>query len=614
MKKKDYAQRLTEKLIAVGKSLWEQTGSGESIAEICLEAEETETFHPFCRLSAVLALDKCGQELLCVLWYCMRKGNSGIPIEQAEELVNHRQTREPFSPCFWHEAGKMMLSPVTYAYLEGETPRLPEGIELVFPAEEKCYGRQKLLARGSFLLNRQSDEPVALVLSGGKGSGRHFVAEQLAGEYDMLLLMVEHPEQIVENRRMHELLLCMELYEALLCVDIDRQVPEKFLKRLSQYLPFVILVKDKDQTVFEDIGYTQNVQSLDAPELEWKQEIIRDMLSGFGEEEQEEQKPKGTQSLRMRIPEAALTAKQLPLGSYIRYIRNIRSELLTGTFELEKDVYRPGSQHLTLLPANRTFSELKLSKEQYGQMEKICRIIAARKQVLREWGFGKKYSYGNGISVLFYGAPGTGKTMAAQVLANELGMPLLRVDLSQVISKYIGETQKNIGRIFEEAEKCDCILLFDEADAVFAKRSEVSDAQDRYSNAETAYLLQRIEQYDGVSILATNLLQNFDEAFRRRITYMLHFPMPDAALREELWRTILPKETPVEKDVDYRALAQTFELSGAAIKNAALHGAGCAMAEKKPVGMAHLLDGISNEFQKTGKTLGTEQREMMSTY
>lgn len=153
---------------------------------------------------------------------------------------------------------------------------------------------------------------------------------------------------------------------------------------------------------------------------------------------------------------------------------------------------------------------------------------------MEEWGFGNKFSYGNGMSVLFYGAPGTSKTMAAQVMANRLGLPLLRVDLSQVTSKYIGETQKNIGKIFNEADKCECILLFDEADAIFAKRSDVSDAQDKYSNAETAYLLQRIEQYAGVSILATNLLQNFDDAFRRRISYMVHFPMPDEKLRFEL--------------------------------------------------------------------------------
>ena len=204
--------------------------------------------------------------------------------------------------------------------------------------------------------------------------------------------------------------------------------------------------------------------------------------------------------------------------------------------------------------------------------------------------------------------------MAAQVLAHELGMPLYRVDLSQLISKYIGETQKNIGKIFDEAEKCDCILLFDEADAIFTKRSDVSDAQDRYSNAETAYLLQRIEAYAGVSILATNLLQNFDEAFRRRISYMVHFPMPDVNLRRELWETIFPKETPISKEVDALMLAQAFELSGASIKNAALHGALLANAEGGDVRMCHILDGIRNEYGKQGKSFSSTQKELLDAY
>ena len=282
---------------------------------------------------------------------------------------------------------------------------------------------------------------------------------------------------------------------------------------------------------------------------------------------------------------------------------------------IENTVLLPAAgTKLQLLPATRSFAELKLPVTQYQKLQQICRMISAKEQVLEQWGFGQKFSYGNGISILFYGAPGTGKTMAAQVMANELGMPLYRVDLSQLISKYIGETQKNIGRIFEEADKCDCILLFDEADAIFTKRSDVSDAQDRYSNAETAYLLQRIEQYSGVSILATNLLQNFDDAFRRRISYMVHFPMPDAALRKELWESIFPKDTPVAGEVDALMLAQAFELSGASIKNAALHGALLAASEGVPVGMKHLLGGIENEYGKQGKNFSTSQRELLEAF
>ena len=314
------------------------------------------------------------------------------------------------------------------------------------------------------------------------------------------------------------------------------------------------------------------------------------------------------------ISKEQLASKQLPMGIFLRHIRNCKAELLAGSVFLEEALFAPDSLHLNLLPSTRTFEELKLPRQQYEQLKNICGIIGERGKVLTEWGFGEKFSYGNGSSVLFYGAPGTGKTMAAQVLANALRMPLYRVELSQLVSKYIGETQKNIGKIFDEADKCDCILLFDEADAIFSKRSDVSDAQDRYSNAETAYLLQRMEQYQGVSILATNLLQNFDEAFRRRISYMVHFPMPDAALREELWKSIFPKKAQLGDSFDPMALALAFELSGAAIKNAAFHAACSASAQKRPIGMCHILDGIRNEYAKQGKSLNAAQKELIDAY
>ncbi len=291
-----------------------------------------------------------------------------------------------------------------------------------------------------------------------------------------------------------------------------------------------------------------------------------------------------------------LAGRQLPTGSYLQLLKNVREELLCGNTAKAELFREHHSSNLRMLRADRTFEELKLPSKSYDQLRKISRMAAIRETVLKGWGFDEKFSYGNGLSVLFYGAPGTGKTMAAQVLANELQMPLYRVDLSQIVSKYIGETQKNIGRIFDEADRYECILLFDEADAIFAKRSDVSDAQDRYSNAETAYLLQRIEQYSGISILATNLLQNFDEAFRRRISYMVHFPMPDAELRRQLWESIFPGNTPVSAEVDFGMLAQAFEMSGASIKNAALHSALMACSEGTDVCMRHILDGVQSEY------------------
>lgn len=170
--------------------------------------------------------------------------------------------------------------------------------------------------------------------------------------------------------------------------------------------------------------------------------------------------------------------------------------------------------------------------------------IKYKNKVNGEWGFDKKLPYGKGLSVLFYGPPGTGKTMAAQVIANELGLELYKVDLSQMVSKYIGETEKNLSELFNEAQYSNAILFFDEADALFSKRTEVSDSKDKYSNVETSYLLQKIEEYEGIAILASNYLVNFDDAFKRRIKFIINFQMPGPEMRYKLWRKMFPKEAP----------------------------------------------------------------------
>ena len=207
--------------------------------------------------------------------------------------------------------------------------------------------------------------------------------------------------------------------------------------------------------------------------------------------------------------------------------------------------------------------------------------------------------FGRGLSALFSGPPGTGKTFAARCMASALGLNLYRIDLSQVVSKYIGETEKALGRVFDEAEAGHGILLFDEADALFGKRSEVKDAHDRYANVEVAYLLQRMESFDGMSILTTNLRNNLDAAFIRRLRFVLEFPVPDRAAREALWRKELPAETHWAPDVDVRALARSFAFSGGDIYNVAISCAHLA-AESGRLTMRHVVRATYRELEKVG--------------
>lgn len=195
--------------------------------------------------------------------------------------------------------------------------------------------------------------------------------------------------------------------------------------------------------------------------------------------------------------------------------------------------------------------------------------------------------------------------MGAQVIANQLSMELYKVDLSSVMSKYIGETEKNLGNIFDEVKKSRSILFFDEADALFGKRTEVKDSHDKYANAETAYLLQKIEEYQGIVVLATNYMQNFDEAFKRRIKFIIEFPFPLAEYRRKMWEQIFPQQTPME-ELDYEYLAENFELSGSSIKNIAVAGAFLAASEGNPVGMRHILPALRDEMIKSGKSMPPE--------
>lgn len=245
--------------------------------------------------------------------------------------------------------------------------------------------------------------------------------------------------------------------------------------------------------------------------------------------------------------------------------------------------------------------DLIIPSEEQEVLKEIAAHVRQRSTVYEHWGFENKSSRGLGISALFAGASGTGKTLAAEVLANELHLDVYRIDLSSVVSKYIGETEKNLRKIFDVAEGCGAILLFDEADALFGKRSEVKDSHDRYANMEVSYLLQRIESYRGLAILTTNLKDAIDQAFVRRIRFIVQFPFPDAKQREEIWKTVFPEQTPTE-GLNYRKLA-CLNVPGGNIRNIAMNAAFLAADRGEFVQMKHLLQATRSEYLKMERTL-----------
>jgi AAA+ superfamily predicted ATPase len=253
------------------------------------------------------------------------------------------------------------------------------------------------------------------------------------------------------------------------------------------------------------------------------------------------------------------------------------------------------------IPASYTWSDIVLPHDQVDQLREIVVQVRHRRTVLERWGFDRHLATGKGVNVLFAGPSGTGKTMAAEIIAADLGLELYRIDLSTMVSKYIGETEKNLEKVFTAAREANAILFFDEADALFGKRSEVRDAHDRYANIEVGYLLQKMEEYDGVVILATNLRKNLDEAFVRRLHMAIDFPFPEEGDRLRIWRNVFPQDAPLARDVNLEFLARQFKLAGGNIRNAALLAAFLAAEDGAAIGMEHVLRAVRREYQKIGK-------------
>jgi hypothetical protein len=254
-----------------------------------------------------------------------------------------------------------------------------------------------------------------------------------------------------------------------------------------------------------------------------------------------------------------------------------------------------------LVRPTATWDDLVLPPDRVAQLREALDRLRHQDVVLDDWGFLAGRRGARGVRMLLAGPPGTGKTLSAEVLAAEFGVDLLVVDISRVVSKWIGETEKNLAEVFDAAERAQAVLFFDEADALFGRRTEVSDAHDRYANLETAYLLARLEGFEGLAVLATNLRQNIDSAFTRRLEFAIDYDEPTAVQREALWRCHLPEGTPIDSDVDLTRLATMYPVVGGVIRNAATAAAFLAAAEQTPIGRRHFVAAVRREYEKAGR-------------
>ena len=442
------------------------------------------------------------------------------------------------------------------------------------------------------------------VISGSVGSGRRSIVESVAADLKTDILSVDarrlaKDSAVFQKQLRHLARDCKLLAKAPLLCNIDALVDDKDQTRLD--LVGTELVGELDTNVYVTCGVNR-------PQMRWDRPVIaielkpptsaqraklwRQLLTDASESDGEylaTQYPLAP-AVMHRAAQAALaraTGRKLTPDDITAGIRAVLDDRL-GNFAKRVEV-------------TQTWDDLVIEHEQAQSITELIARIRQRRTVYEQWGFAAKVGKGLGVSALFSGPPGTGKTMVAALIARELGLELYQVDMGKLVSKWIGETEKQLGEMFDAAEAGHAILLFDEADSLFGKRTEVRSSNDRYANLETNYLLQRLESFTGICLLTTNHESNIDPAFQRRLSLHLRFGIPDEDEREKLWRAMMPAAAPIEPSVDFAGLARRFAMTGGYIRNAALRAAFLAADEGTPIGSVHLEHAARLEYEGMGK-------------
>ncbi|GGJ24267.1 ATP-binding protein [Neoroseomonas lacus] len=433
--------------------------------------------------------------------------------------------------------------------------------------------------------------PEALLVCGPPETGRRVAAAAWAARHGCRPLLFDLPVTDAAER-VEDAALAARLEGAALILAADDAPPPARLPRRLDGAPIAVICRAAGPWRPLLRGRRWAEVLLAAPDSAARLGHWRQLLKARGSAAPPAALAAVAGQFRLSLPAIGRAASRLPPG-------RVSSAALTRAagHELSFD-FGPAARPVALQPG---WDDLVLTAGTLEQLRDFAAAIAARAIVFGQWGFGQVgRRTGDGLTAMFSGGSGTGKTMSAAVIARELGLDLWRVDLAGLVSKYIGETERNLEKLFGASGASDAILFFDEADAIFGKRSEVKDSHDRYANIEIAYLLQRLEEHDGVVILATNLSRNLDAAFLRRIPFVIEFPMPDAAARARLWRKSIPPAAPLEPDIDFAALGQRFDLSGGDIRAAALEAAFLAVRRNRPIGRPELERAVGRQLMKRG--------------
>lgn len=507
-----------------------------------------------------------------------------------------------------------------YLYVRGSNETVPEynGIIGLYTGEQNYnyFGQQSNIDTLSHYLEGYDihKSKIYMQLAGESGSGRKSLVKKAADkadfsvvylDYQRLLARSDESQRDIINSVKRELI----FYDAALCIhniEDDKKQSYKYIDKILYLLenklrdinkPVIIAtLTDTEIIPHTELPFTK--VSLDCRILAERIEVWKKYSELYNIQIDYEFYGVKYTLVPSQIAKVFLLLSQMPDADN----RSLEEKICDCCRQV---ISMPEKGSIISVNSRQRLSDLKLPADKKEILNAICGYMKNYYKVYKDWNMDSRYSYGKGMTALFTGIPGTGKTMAAGCIAGELGIPLYRVDLSQIVDKYIGETEKKLEVVFKYAQSANVILFFDEADALFGKRSEVKDSKDKYANTEVSYILQRIEQYDGMVILASNFINNIDEAFMRRMKYVVEFQMPDSSIRKEIWKAGFSKEIPVD-DIDYDYLADNIELSGGHIKNIIINAAFLAAKDNTAVNMTHILKSTQNEYYKLGKRLSAE--------
>jgi len=519
---------------------------------------------------------------------------------------------KPLNPDAWYAQIPMQMDSGFLDYLAGTDSRtisLKNGY-MLFTENTELPALYLYEKENTRLAEAFRNEEAVLQIRGTSRSGRNFMMKHLARKCskriafaDAALLLKKNEEQI--QKILSEILRETLFMQAAVCwyhvseTCFEKITEQEFcadcIQRFQAYGVQVCCCTEKSIDLTRILNTP--VYLYDMPQLSQQDRIL--LWQHLAEEHQAE----GI------IPEQFAIRFKFSCSQIAEVFQRRKFYFPISEIETEKQIYEkicsriasPSDRLFRILWAEYSLSDLILPEKEKKKIEEICANFLYYHKVYTEWGMYAKMPYGKAVSVLLCGPPGTGKTMTAHVIAHQLELPLFHADLSQITDKYIGETEKHLDAIFTEAEKSDCVLLLDEADALCGKRSEVTDSKDRYANNNTAFLLQRLEQYDGIVVLSTNFINNLDHAFMRRMKYILQFSIPSPDVRRQIWESCFPEKMPRADEIDFDYLAEQFDFSGANIKNVVLAAAFLAAAEQQPVRMKHILLSIENEYMKFQK-------------